>query len=127
MKQEMTHILFVYNANGGIFSQLSDAAHKLLSPSTYACNLCKITYGNVRMKKQWKDYIESLSLGTIFLHKDEFERKYPVLAKERLPAIFFFGANQQKLASIAADELNNITTIDELIHLVDTIIKKEGV
>ena len=36
-------LIFIYNANGGIFSAMADAAHKLVSPETYPCSLCAIT------------------------------------------------------------------------------------
>ena len=39
-------LLFVYNADTGLFNTVADAAHKILSPSTYSCNLCKVTYGD---------------------------------------------------------------------------------
>lgn len=30
-----------------------DAAHKLISPATYSCSLCALTYGAVSMKRSW--------------------------------------------------------------------------
>ncbi|MCF7977351.1 hypothetical protein U5801_08255 [Lamprobacter modestohalophilus] len=38
-------LIFVYNADTGLFNQLADAAHKAFSADTYACNLCRVTYG----------------------------------------------------------------------------------
>src|SRR3989344_8691390 len=81
-------LLFIYNAESSLFSQLTDYAHKIISPKTYRCNLCVLTYGNLGMKNKWKDFIKSLNVGVKFLHKDEFVKKYdfkttyPIILKE---------------------------------------------
>jgi hypothetical protein len=38
-------LLFVYNADSGLFNSIAEAAHKIVSPQTYRCDLCRITYG----------------------------------------------------------------------------------
>ena len=83
----MKSLIFVYNADSGIFNSISDSIHKIISPSTYQCNLCKITYGITNEKDEWKNYISSLPYRVIFLHKEEFKKQYPNV-KERLPAVF---------------------------------------
>jgi hypothetical protein len=50
-------VIFVYNADSGIFNSIEDYVHKIVSPSTYGCNLCGLTYGNMGMKNNWKQYI----------------------------------------------------------------------
>ncbi|NJM95354.1 MAG: GTPase, partial [Acaryochloridaceae cyanobacterium CSU_5_19] len=40
----MDRLIFVYNANSGGINTALDIAHKLLSPSTYRCNLCRLTH-----------------------------------------------------------------------------------
>ena len=42
-------LILVYNADSGFFNALADSAHKLLSPSTYDCRLCALTYGAIQM------------------------------------------------------------------------------
>ena len=78
MKEQ--ELIFVYNANSDLFSTVTDFAHKLLSPSTYNCNLCALTYGNFTIKQEWKSFIEELAIKTVFLHKDEFEKQYKIQA-----------------------------------------------
>ena len=36
-------LLFVYNADTGLFNALADSAHKILSPQTYQWVLCEVT------------------------------------------------------------------------------------
>jgi hypothetical protein len=80
------NIIFVYNANSDLFSTVTDFAHKILSPNTYKCHLCALTYGSFSMKKDWKSFLESLPVEIVFLHKDEFEKQYKI--QPDLPAIF---------------------------------------
>ena len=42
------------------FNIIKDGLHKVVSLSTYQCNLCALTYGTIRMKDEWKIYIENL-------------------------------------------------------------------
>jgi len=49
-------IIFVYNADSSVFAQVSDAVKKIVAPGTYQCNLCRITYGAVSMKDEWKTF-----------------------------------------------------------------------
>ena len=80
-------LVFVYNANSGLFNTLSDIAHKILSPQTYACNLCAITHTPLGMRQEWKTFLEHLELEKEFLHTDEFHARYG-LEEMKLPAIF---------------------------------------
>ncbi len=82
-----TKLLFIYNADGNLFSKITDFAHKILSPSTYACNLCIITYDAFGMKKEWAEFLRELNIETIFFHKDEFLKKYGK-QKAEFPAIY---------------------------------------
>ena len=65
-------LIFIYNAKSGFINELVDFAHKIISPETYDCNLCAITYGAFRMKKRWADYIQSLPINSVFTHQDKF-------------------------------------------------------
>ena len=110
-------IIFVYNAASGVFNLLSDIAHKMFSPQTYACNLCALTHSNFGMKKEWKEYLDSLDNPLEFLHADEFKRKYS-REKTNLPAIFLEENNA--LTEIAdADRINASKSIAELKTVID--------
>jgi hypothetical protein len=53
-------LVFVYNADSGVFNTLSDIAHKIFSPETYACNLCALTHTNFGMRGEWKRLLKRL-------------------------------------------------------------------
>ena len=109
-------LLFVYNADTGLFSVVTDYAHKILSPKTYPCNLCAITYGSMGMNKKWKEFIENLSSPVEFIHRDEFVAQYD-LKDTQLPAAFLKKGDNITLF-ITNDEINKCTTIEELMNLV---------
>ncbi|MGD1844962.1 MAG: GTPase [Salibacteraceae bacterium] len=79
-------LIFVYNADAGLWNMALDAMHKVFSPKTYPCHLCAITYGPVSMRKQWRKFIEQLPIEVRFLHKDEWEQEFG--RKDALPAAF---------------------------------------
>ncbi|MFT5103862.1 MAG: hypothetical protein ACI86C_001522 [Candidatus Latescibacterota bacterium] len=69
-------LIFVYNAVSGSTNALLDVVHKVVSPSTYTCNLCDITFEIISEKKEWKDFREASNIEMVFLHKDEFLKQY---------------------------------------------------
>lgn len=110
-------IIFVYNADSGVFNLMSDIAHKIFSPQTYACNLCAITHSNFGMKKEWKAYLESLPNPLEFLHADEFKEKHQS-ETVNLPAIFV--EENGALRQIAdADEINKSRSIQDLQAIIN--------
>ncbi len=109
-------LLFVYNADTGLFSVVTDYAHKILSPKTYPCNLCAITYGSMGMNKKWEEFIANLSFPVEFLHRDEFVKNYD-FKDTQLPAAFLKKGDNITML-ITHDEINKCTTIEELMNLV---------
>ena len=116
-KSKVKKIVFVYNADSGVFNLVSDIAHKIFSPQTYACNLCAITHSNFGMRKEWKEYLDSLDSPLEFLHADEFKEKYK-LEKVNLPAIY--AEENGALREVAdAGQINQSKNIDDLKTLID--------
>lgn len=109
-------LVFVYNADTGLFNTLTDIAHKVFAPETYSCNLCAITYGTFSIRTEWKAYLESLAASFIFLHRDELADQYPGTAAE-LPAIFR-QEGDRLVPWISAPEINACGSISELKLLI---------
>jgi hypothetical protein len=111
------NLIFVYNANSGKLNTLLDVGHKLLSPKTYECNLCKITYGNLLERKAWKQFRETTKHEFTFMHKDEFEDRfkrsysYPIILK----------LNDTLDVLVDATKLNELNSVDELIDLLKRV------
>jgi hypothetical protein len=112
-------LIFVYNADAGLLNGLKDLVHKAVSPGTYACDLCAITYDLTGMRKDWKQAIQGLPLPVEFLHRDEFSKAYPTLPGVGLPAAFSADAAGKLMPFITAAELKPLT-LDKLIDLVQS-------
>ena len=114
-------LILVYNADSGFFSIIKDGIHKIVSPSTYQCNLCALTYGAVRMKDEWRTFIEKLEINAEFLHRDEFLRllrEHPHRIEDvKFPAIFLRDGERITLL-IRHDEINECKTLRDLMHLI---------
>lgn len=115
----MNHILFVYNADSGLFSTVTDFAHKILRPETYSCGLCKLTYGAFAMHKQWREFIASLPLPVSFLHRDQFRSAYPACSAVRLPAIFTVESRAPQIL-ISAQEIERQRDLSALMALIQS-------
>ena len=113
----MSHLIFVYALDGGLFNDLTHFAHKLVSPQTYPCNLCMLTSGPVTKKREWTEFIRGLGIKTEFLHRDEFAQRYPT-AQYSLPATFLSTGGAEPELLITSEELNACRDLDGLISLV---------
>lgn len=80
-------LVMVYNADEGLGAALFDAAHKILKPETYPCDLCAITYGAFSMRGAWKTWLAAQPFAAEFFHKQDFHRAHPALADLPLPAV----------------------------------------
>jgi len=109
-------LIFVYNATSGSVRGYLDSLHKILSPATYDCNLCDITFGVFSEKSKWKKFRKSSTTEMIFLHKDQFLKQYrskwlpnyefPIVLSEENDGLHIF---------ITPDELNAFENSEQLM------------
>ncbi len=114
----MRKLIFVYNADSGQLNTALDIAHKLISPSTYQCNLCALTHGVFSEREEWKRFREESDDELTFLHKDEFERRYgqpqpayPVVLEQTPDGL---------RAHIPATQMQGLKGLDGLLALLRT-------
>ncbi len=105
-------LVFVYNADSGFIPAIIDGLRKAIKPATYPCDLCALTYGNVRMKKQWKDFIDSLGLPVKIYYKDDFAAEFPNEEAE-LPAAYINQDNKLDLV-ISAKQFSKFDQLEDL-------------
>ena len=121
--EDESELIFIYNSKSGIVNEFLDFAHKIVSPSTYNCNLCAISYGNFTMKKKWSDYISSLPVRSTFTYKDKVsEYGYNNI---ELPSIIFRNGSRSKVI-ISSEEINKLKKIDQLINILSDRLKDQG-
>lgn len=134
-------LIFVYNANSGKINAWLDSAHKIVSPKTYQCRLCDLTYGIFKENEDWTRFRESAvtthpDLQLEFLHIDEFEKKYwsKWLPKYTYPIILEkseneqdyndgFGTNSGLEIFMLASEMNAVETTEALIDAIAEKLK----
>ncbi|MDJ0844031.1 GTPase [Crocosphaera sp.] len=114
-------IIFVYNANSGLMNTVLDIGHKIISPDTYECNLCNITYGILKENKEWKAFRESSTDELEFLHKDEFEQKYQQVRD--YPIVLVSNKKDELSELINKEELNKMQSAKELMQKLQQSIK----
>ena len=71
-------LIFVYNADSGLVAMLGDITHRIVSPQTYPCKLCALTYSVNGMSRDWKNFVGALGRRVIFLHRDELQKLYGI-------------------------------------------------
>ena len=101
---------------------MSSSPSGFLSPSTYYCNLCDLTYGVLAQKGEWKDFIRSLSMPAEFLHKDEFIIKYPSMNGIELPALLSLDGHNKMKVLLSSPQMKQASSLEELIQLVKQVI-----
>tara|TARA_R110001592_G_scaffold85976_1_gene253781 strand:- start:1534 stop:1959 length:426 start_codon:yes stop_codon:yes gene_type:complete len=117
-----TKILFIYNANSDTGSKLLDFAHKIISPATYNCALCSLTFGSFTENKQWKAFRERLLANGYeleFLHKDEFQKSYKSKFGHAFtyPIILVETPHDLEVL-VTTEKLNGFETVEELVAAV---------
>jgi hypothetical protein len=112
-------LLFVYNANSGAVNAVLDSMHKVLSPTTYDCKLCELTFGTFTEKEVWKKFREDSTVEMRFLHKNEFLKEFRSkwLPKYSFPVVLVNTNNELQLF-ISSEEFENVSTAEELITLI---------
>lgn len=114
--REHRELCFIYNAQSGAGHALMDYVHKIVSPDTYACSLCSVTYGNLGMHRSWAKYLKALPFKTRFLYKDTMPES---LKETALPAAFVVIDGDWKQV-INDSQMNEATTLESLISLCDS-------
>jgi hypothetical protein len=110
-------LVIVYNAEAGIVAGVMDSVHKLVSPATYPCQLCAVTYGLATMKREWRAFLDGLGMELVFHHRPDFRAAYPETADWPLPLV----AVEQDGALtplVDADDFRAIPDLASLIRVV---------
>ena len=119
----MAELIFIYNAKSGVTNSLFDWAHKIISPNTYDCNLCTITYNNLGKEKKWSNFLENINIESRFYYKDHLKELHFVKGPSELPCIYLKTDNNITLI-IDSDELNSFNNVEELIKKLENYLIK---
>ena len=120
MTAPVDRLVFVYNADGGIAQGIMDSVHKLVSPGTYACSLCAITHGVLRMDPKWWAWLATLPMPVAFVHKDELAVALPGLTIA-LPAVVV-ERGAMRTVVVDAERLASLGSVDALIAELERLL-----
>ena len=113
MQMQRPRLVFVYNADSGLFNTMADIGHKIFSPGTYACDLCALTHGYFSERREWRTFIDSLTISCEFLHRDEFVRSNPEQKNLAYPVVLLVDDNGQRIC-LSGDDLAACDSLDTL-------------
>ena len=115
-------LIFIYNADSGLRNVLLDVAHKILSPATYDCSLCTLTFGAFTENKSWKKFRLETDRDMEFLHRNEFQKAYASKFghKFSFPIVLISSASDFEVL-VSTEELN---TMEAALDLIDLIQKR---
>ena len=107
-------LIFIYNAKSDKLSKALDFAHKIISPSTYNCDLCSLTHGNFSERKEWEKFRSSFKVDMEFYYKDNHPIKYHSID---YPVIIVDDDNSWRTLLNKTD-LMEITGVSRLIDII---------
>ena len=118
-KNTAQKLIFVYNARSGARNAIFDSVHKVLTPSTYQCNLCDITYGLFAENQKWKRFRQDSIHEMTFLYKDGFLKHYASKFgyKFDFPVVLIEAGTDLEIL-VSAQELNKLQSPEELIEVI---------
>ena len=118
MTTDTRRIIQVYNADGDALSVVIDAIHKVMSPASYPCSLCNVSYGPLSVRTKWRNYLGRLDADVLSLHRDEFRGRFPATDVE-LPAILIQEPGAEPRVLLSKYRLDTIRDVDDLIAATD--------
>lgn len=69
------------------------------------------------MNKLWKNYIASLNISSVFLHKNEFEQTYPNIVI-RYPAVLLRHGKSVKTI-LSSEDFDKVSDLGDLMKQID--------
>jgi hypothetical protein len=113
----LQRLVIVYNADAGLLAGVMDSVHKIVSPSTYPCQLCAITYGLTSMKRDWRAFLDGLGMAVVFHHRPDFRTAFPQAADWPLPLIALEQGGKMRVL-VSATDFAGIGDVPALIRVV---------
>jgi hypothetical protein len=82
---EMTELIGVYHADGGVVGELAYLLGKARGAAH--CGLCDITHGPLRRKRDWNEFAAALPVPFRLVHLNEREPEVESASRGRTPCV----------------------------------------
>jgi hypothetical protein len=110
-------LVIVWNADGGWQHVLMDSLHKVVSPGTYSCKLCQLTYGLAGPKAEWSKFLETIIGEVLIYHRDQFNKSpiakyFPGI---ELPVVLIRRSEQWQIL-LSKAEILELKNLNELLN-----------
>ena len=118
----MATLVFVYNAKADWLSAAWDVAHKIISPHTYACELCGLTHGAFKEKQLWKNYRETSNITLEFYYKNQFVQHFDASVQAvvtNYPVVLWLDHNTAAQVFMTKAELKKLQQVEDLITAIE--------
>ena len=115
----MQKFIFVYNAKTGIGNLILDVAHKVMSPSTYPCELCQLLYGPLGLRKEWKSFMAESNMKFEFYHINDFEAKFD--ERFQYPIMLMKTDNGRMSVLLEKNEFSKMKNVSGLIERIKEV------
>ena len=114
--EDKKKLIFIYAADSGVFNTVTDIAHKIFSPKTYECQLCKISHGWFSMHEDWRKGIENLGVEPEYYHRDRLPAALQEFCSSiNLPCVLLQDENRQYKVLMDREEISRCDGIDTLL------------
>lgn len=114
-------LIFVYNAKSNPINKILDAAHKIVKPLTYSCDLCNLTHHGFGEREVWKKFREKIKTDFEFLYLDQFVERFQE-EHSSFPVILKY-ENNELITVLSRAELTEIESLESLIHKIEVYIR----
>lgn len=90
-----------------------EALHKVLSPKTYACSLCKLTHGSLQMHGALKNFAQEFNIKLEVIHLEEALNRYH-LSLDELPQLEL-KSHSSLVLKLTKDKIEKLSSLEELL------------
>ncbi len=119
-----TRLIFIYAADSGVFNTVTDMAHKIFSPKTYECQLCKISHGWFGMHEQWRKGIEDMQVEPEYHHRDRLPAELEKNCKDlKFPCILLQEPKSEARILMDPDDISQHEDINDLLKVLTQKLK----
>lgn len=115
-QQVEKQLIFVYNATADPASRMIGFAHKLISPQTYPCQICNLTWGAVKMRKDWEAFVSKIPFQVSFEYRDQWK------AYQAFPLVILREDGEDRVL-LSPEQINKMETLQDLIGLLTEELK----